>query len=338
MKVDHHMTSFGADVVEEARQAEEFGYAGASLSETDHDPFLSLPFAATATSSIQLGTGIAIAFARSPMTMAVLANDAQLITGGRFQLGLGSQIKAHIVRRFSMPWSRPADRMREYIAALRAVWACWNDGTKLDFTGDFYTHTLMPPFFNPGPNPYGTPKVALAAVGTRMVEVAGEMADGILCHGFSTERYLREVTLPALARGSRRADEGRRCEVNVAPFVVTGTNEEEFAAATSAVRKQIAFYGSTPAYRGVLELHGWGELQTELQTMTRENRWDQMGAVIDDEILNAFAIVGEPDEIGPKALERFGDLASRMVFYTPYKNDRALLPGLAHLIESETAD
>ena len=174
-------------------------------------------------------------------------------------LGLGSQIKAHITKRFSMPWSHPAARMRELILAMRAIWASWEGGTKLDFRGDFYSHTLMTPFFNPGPNPHGTAKVFLAAVGERMTEVAGEVADGMLCHGFTTERYLREVTLPALEQGlelggKKRAD----LELSGPMFVVTGTTDEEMERSAAGVRQQVSFYGSTPAYRGVLELHGWG--------------------------------------------------------------------------------
>src|SRR5215472_1498768 len=176
--------------------AENAGYAAVWTGEVKHDPFLAVGLAAVATESIELGTGIAVAFARSPMTTAVQANDLQQLSQGRLLLGLGSQIRAHITRRFSMPWSHPAVRMREYILALRAIWACWHDGAKLDFRGDFYSHTLMTPFFNPGPNPYGAPRVLLAGVGQAMTRVAGEVADGFLCHGFTTERYLREVTLP----------------------------------------------------------------------------------------------------------------------------------------------
>ena len=194
------------------------------------------------------------------------SSDLQAFSGGRVMLGLGSQIKAHIEKRFSMPWSQPAARMREFILAMRAIWACWADGTKLDFRGDFYTHTLMTPFFNPGPNPHGDPRVFLAAVGERMTEVAGEVADGIILHGFTTERYVREVTMPALERGWARSGRTReQFELSGPMFVVTGTTEEEMAAARAGTCQQIAFYGSTPAYRGVLELHGWGDLQDELK-------------------------------------------------------------------------
>src|SRR5688500_11559914 len=207
------------------------GYDGLWSAETSHDPFFPLLLAAAETEKIELGTGIAVAFARNPMTLAQTAWDLQAASKGRFILGLGSQIKPHITKRFSMPWSHPAARMREMIMALHAIWDCWQEGSKLEFRGDFYTHTLMTPFFNPGPNPYGKPKVFLAAVGERMTEVAGEVADGMLCHGFTTERYLREVTIPALERGLARS--GRSMddiELSGPAFVVTGANEQEMAA------------------------------------------------------------------------------------------------------------
>src|SRR3954452_21489262 len=184
-----------------AQEAERVGYDGVWSAETSHDPFFPLLLAAEHTESIELGTGIAVAFARNPMTLANIGYDLQAFSGGRFMLGLGSQIKAHITRRFSMPWSHPAPRMRELILAMRAIWDAWNNGTKLEFRGDFYTHTLMTPFFDPGPNPFGAPKVFVAAVGERMTEAAGEVADGMIVHAFSTERYIREVTMPAVERG-----------------------------------------------------------------------------------------------------------------------------------------
>src|SRR5688572_1436426 len=176
-----------------AKQQEDLGYDGLWAAETSHDPFVSLTLAAEATERVELGTAIVVAFGRNPMDLAITANGLQLLSQGRFILGLGSQIKPHIEKRFSMPWSKPAARMREFILAMRAIWDSWHHGTKLDFRGDFYTHTLMTPFFDPGPNPYGPPRVFLAAVGERMTEVAGEVADGLLAHGFTTERYLKEV-------------------------------------------------------------------------------------------------------------------------------------------------
>src|SRR5687767_3663873 len=193
MKVDGGISFDTAHSAQTARDAEDAGYDGAWTAETSHDPFLACLLAAEHTERIEVGTSIAVAFARSPMTLAQTANDLQSFSNGRFILGLGSQIKPHIDKRFSMPWSKPAARMEEFISAMRAIWSSWHDGTKLDFRGDFYTHTLMTPFFNPGPNPLGPPKVFLAGVGERMTEVAGAVCDGFICHGFTTERYLREV-------------------------------------------------------------------------------------------------------------------------------------------------
>jgi probable F420-dependent oxidoreductase len=323
MRVDGTvMTARPEEMPAAARELEELGYDGVFTAETSHDPFLPITLAALETERIELATGIAVAFARNPMSTAVIGNDLQLYTKGRFILGLGSQIKPHIEKRFSMPWSEPAKRMREFILAMRAIWACWKDGDKLDFRGEFYRHTLMTPFFNPGPNPYGTPKVFLAAVGERMTEVAGEVADGILLHGFTTERYVREVTLPALERGWSRAGKQRgEFELSGPMFVVTGTNEEEYEAARRGTKQQIAFYGSTPAYRGVLELHGWGDLQGDLNRLSKQGDWVQMGELVDDEILGTFAVIGEPEEIPAKLLDRYGDVVDRISFYAPYKSD-----------------
>jgi probable F420-dependent oxidoreductase len=298
------------------------GYDGLWTAETAHDPFFPLLLASQQTEQVELGTGIAVAFARNPMVLAQIAWDLQAASEGRFILGLGSQIKPHITKRFSMPWSHPAARMREMILAIRAIWASWNDGTKLDFQGDFYTHTLMTPFFNPGPNPHGNAKIFLAGVGELMTEVAGEVCDGFLCHGFTTERYLREVTLPALERGAAKA--GRTLadiEISGPAFVVTGTNEEEMAASVQGTKQQIAFYGSTPAYRGVLELHGWGGLQDDLNKMSKEGKWKEMGELITDEILDTFAVVAEPEKLAEGLHGRYGDVVSRISFYAPYASD-----------------
>ncbi len=323
MKIDGGLPgATPAEVARVARELEDVGYDGGLTAETSHDPFLPLVVAAEHTDRLELGTGIAVAFARNPMTLANISYDLQAFSGGRFRLGLGSQIKAHIERRFSMPWSHPAARMRELVLAIRAIWACWNDGTPLEFRGEFYRHTLMTPFFNPGPNPFGNPKVLLAAVGERMTEVAGEVADGILLHGFTTERYVREVTMPALERGFAKGGKDRsQFEVSGPLFVVTGTNDQEVEAARQGTKQQIAFYGSTPAYRGVLELHGWGDLQDELNTLSKRGEWVAMGDRIDDDMLETFAVVGSPEEIPALLLDRFGDLVDRIMFYAPYRSD-----------------
>jgi probable F420-dependent oxidoreductase len=322
MKIDGGIGFDPTGIADAARLAEANGYDGVWSAETSHDPFLPIAIAAGATERLEFGTGIAVAFARNPMNLAVLANDLQLLTKGRFMLGLGSQIKPHITKRFSMPWSHPAPRMREMILAIRAIWATWETGEKLDFRGEFYTHTLMTPFFVPEKNPYGNPKILLAAVGERMTEVAGEVGDGLLVHGFSTERYVREVTLPALERGAAKAGRSRAdLTVSYPGFVVTGANEADMETKAQAVRQQIAFYGSTPAYRPVLELHGWGDLQTELNTLSKRGEWVKMGELIDDEVLDTFAVVAPIDQVASRVKARFGGLIDRFSFYTPYKMD-----------------
>jgi probable F420-dependent oxidoreductase len=259
-----------------------------------------------------------VAFARNPMALATTAWDLQALSGGRFLLGLGSQVRAHIERRFSMPWSHPAPRMREFILALRAIWEAWQQGTPLDFRGDFYQHTLMTPAFDPGPLPEGPPRVLLAAVGTGMTRVAAEVADGLLVHGFTTRSYLSEVTLPALAAGLAAAGRSRPgFEVKYGPFVVTGSDEREMADAATEAKERIAFYASTPAYRPVLEHHGWGDLQTELNHLARRGEWKAMGGLIDDEVLAAFAVIAPAAEL-PAALGRWvGGLADRTGWTSP---------------------
>ena len=310
------------EIAKQARDLEDLGYDGINTAETAHDSFLQLVIAAEHTQRVELATGIAVAFARNPMTLANLGHDLQTYSAGRAILGLGSQIKPHIEKRFSMEWSHPAPRMRELILAMRAIWACWNDGVPLDFRGEFYRHTLMTPFFNPGPTGHGPPKVFLAAVGERMTEVAGEVADGILIHGFTTERYVREVTLPAVARGLAKAGRSReQFEVSGPLFVVTGATDEEIEKAKTATRQQIAFYGSTPAYRGVLDLHGWGELQPELNALSKQGKWVEMGTLIDDEMLSTFAVVAAPEGVGRELANRYGGGVDRCSFYAPYKAD-----------------
>ena len=312
MKVDGgvgwDLSSAGAQALE----LEEMGYSGILSAETSHDPFLPLAFAAQHTKEVDLITGIAVAFARTPMSLANIGHDLNATSKGRFVLGLGSQIRPHITKRFSMPWSSPAARMREFILAMRAIWANWYDGESLEFTGKFYTHTLMTPFFTPTNNDYGAPRVFLAAVGPRMTEVAGEVADGIIIHAFTTEKYLREVTIPAIERGLEKSGRSRDdFEISYPCFVITGRDEKELAEAKVATKRQIAFYGSTTAYKPVLESIGAGDLQGELNTMSKQGRWAEMGTLIDDEMMSAFAVEGEPDAIAENILSRYGDIVDR---------------------------
>jgi probable F420-dependent oxidoreductase len=299
-----------------ARDLETAGFDGAWAPEIGHDPLLILAAAAPTTTRLELGTGIIVAFGRSPMITATLANDVQLLSQGRLLLGLGSQIKPHIEKRYSMPWSHPAARMREYILAMRAIWANWNEGEKLFFRGEFYRHTLMTPFFSPVPHDYGAPKIFLAAVGELMTEVAGEVADGLLVHAFTTERYLREVTLPALDRGLAKVGRDRSTfQVAFSGMVVTGDTDEDRRLASRDVRKQIAFYGSTPAYRGVLDLDGWRDLQPQLNELSRAGEWDAMAELINDDVLNAFSIVAPLDQVGARVEERFAGAIDRFSLY-----------------------
>ncbi|MGA0270330.1 MAG: LLM class F420-dependent oxidoreductase [Ilumatobacteraceae bacterium] len=325
MRIDATLMGGLAEAAASAKDLEAAGYDGAWTAETAHDPFLPLVQAAADTDSIELGTSIAVAFARNPMLLANLGWDLQAFSKGRFILGLGSQIKPHITKRFSMEWSSPAARMREMINAVRAIWDTWENGTKLDFRGDFYQHTLMTPFFTPNASDlagFGVPKIFIAAVGNLMTEVAGETCDGVIVHGFTTERYIREVTIPALEKGREKAGKTMDgFQISGPLFVVTGNNEDEMKQAAQATKQQIAFYGSTPAYRPVLELHGWGEMQEELNRLSKAGDWVKMGEAIDDEILNTFAVVGEPEQIAPELKRRYGDIVDRLGFYAPYKSD-----------------
>ncbi len=297
-----------------AESLEQRGYDGGWTAETSHDPFLPLLLAAEHTSRLELGTNIAVAFARNPMIVANIGWDLQAYSKGRFILGLGTQIQPHIEKRFSMPWSHPARRMREFVTALHAIWTAWRDGTRLRFEGDFYTHKIMTPMFTPEPQPHPAPKIFLAAVGEAMTEMCGEVADGHLGHPMVSKRYLDEVTLPALERGLGRCGRNRGdIEVAAEVMVATGTDEAELATARAAVRKQIAFYGSTPAYRKVLELHGWGELQTELHRLSLDGQWDAMAALVDDEMLATFAVVGPADTVAADLRRRCAGTVDRFL-------------------------
>ncbi|MCV7063185.1 LLM class F420-dependent oxidoreductase [Mycolicibacterium vaccae] len=329
LKVDAAVVSQLSHVPAAARTLEQRGYDGCWTAEINHDPFLPLTLAAEHTHSIELGTSIAVAFARNPMTVAQIGWDLQDYSQGRFILGLGSQIKPHIEKRFSMPWGRPVARMREFVLALHAIWGCWGDGTRLDFVGEFYRHTLMTPMFVPPRQPHGDPKVFVAAVGDRMTEMCGEVADGLLAHAFSTQRYVREVTIPTLTRGIERAGRTRGdVEVACPLFVVTGQDERQMADAAAATRKQIAFYASTPAYRSVLDLHGWGELHGELHRLSRAGEWDSMGSLIDDAILEEFAVVAPVDDLADKIRARCDGLIDRVLVGFPPSIDEATVVDL----------
>jgi probable F420-dependent oxidoreductase len=274
----------------EAARAEELGYAGVFSTESANDPFLPIALAAGTTSQVRLGTGIAVAFPRSPLQTAHSAWDLQRLTGGRFVLGLGTQVRAHVERRFSAPFDHPAPRMREYVGALRAIWAAWQSGGELRFEGRFYTHTLMPPNFRPAPLDGPPPAIHLAAVRERMLAVAGEVADGVMLHAFLTERHLREAVLPVLERA------GRRPHVACGLFVATSDEEWESA------RHRVAFYGSTPGYWGVLETHGLKDLGERLHAHSKAGEWDRMPALVDDDVLALFCVRTPEEAAGRAAL------------------------------------
>ncbi len=317
MKVDAPLVATTLDTVAPtARRVEANGFDGLYTFEGPRDPFLPLMLAAEHTERVQLMTAVAIAFARNPMTVANLAWDLNLASGGRAIVGLGSQIKPHIEKRFSMTWSHPAARMREFVSALRAIFGAWQDDTPVAFDGTYYRHTLMTPFFNPGPAPSGPPRIFLAGVGPEMTRVAGDVADGFFVHPFSTRSYLESITLPALRSGSRGAQPSY--EVAWPMMIATGENDEARRAAEYATRAQIAFYASTPAYRPVLDHHDRGELQPEFNRLSKLGDWDAMVTLVDDELFDLIAVRGTPTECGGELARRTAGVVDRAATNAPY--------------------
>ena len=306
-----------ASVPQRARDIAERGFDGTFTFEGPHEPFMPLLLAAEHT-SLEIATGVAIAFARTPMTAANLAWDLQHFSQGRFTLGLGSQIRPHVEARYSMPWGKPVSRMREFVQAYHAIFDCWMNGTKLAFRGEYYTHTLMPPMFHPGKLGAARPKVTLGGVGNNMVECAGEVADGHLVHPFHTLTTLRDTTLPALERGLARSGRTRsQLELSAQVLVVSGRDERELKGVREAARAQIAFYGSTPAYRHVLEAEGYPELHGELHALSKQGKWMDMAARIDDGLLAKVACMGTPDEVARELTARYEGVAQRVAIATP---------------------
>ena len=303
-----------AFIAQQASKLEALGFDRAFTAETSRDPFFPLVLAAHCTQTIELGTGIAVAFARNPMNIAIAAQEVNVMSGGRFRLGLGSQIKPHITRRFSMPWHGAAKQMREFIDAVNAIWDTWWDGVPLAFEGDFYSYSLMTPEFSPDTGGLTRPPILLAAVGPLMIKTAAEAADGLIAHPFCTEQYLKDVIVPriepALAARGRSLDD---FEIQYPIFIATGADEQQFEKAKAAIKHRIGFYGSTPAYKPVLDLHGWGDLQPMLRQMTKDNKWAQLGEPITDEMLETFAAVGEPAEAAAIVRDRVGGVADSVV-------------------------
>ena len=302
-----------------ARAADALGFAGLWASETKHDAFLPLAIAADATQRIELGTSVAIAFSRSPMEVAQTAWDLQDLSGGRFILGLGTQVRAHIRRRFSMPWDRPVARLREYVRALRAIWDSFQTGGPLRFDGEFYRHTLMTPFFNPGPIEHPAIPVHIAGVNTGLATLAGEICDGFHAHPFHSPEYLRKTVKPAIARGAQKVGrDPESVELATSVFVITGESSEEIGMQREKLRSQISFYASTPSYRTVLEVHGLEEAGERLGELARDKKWDEMPGLVTDEMLRTFAVEAAPDEIGPALRDRYEGLIERVALYLPF--------------------
>jgi len=307
------------DAAAHARRLEAIGVDGAFTFEGPHDVFTPLILAAGASTTLELATNVAIAFPRNPVQLAHQAWDLQLLSGGRFTLGLGSQVRAQVERRYGADFDRPIARMREMVGALRAVFASWETGERLDFRGEFTSHTLMPPMFNPGPHPHGLPPIAIGGLGPQMVSLAAEVADGLLVMPFNTAAHFRVGTIPALQEGLARGGRTRsQLTVTGEVIVCCGRDEAELETARLAGRWLLSFYASTPAYRPVLEVEGWGDLQPELNALTKSGRWEEMPDLIDDAMLSTLAAVGSPAEVAADIVARFGGLADRVGFYTPY--------------------
>lgn len=301
-----------------AESAEKAGFAGLWDTETQHDPFLQLALAAPPTRTLELGTAIALSFTRSPMSMAYTAWDLAALSEGRFILGLGTQVKAHNERRFSVTWDQPLPRLREIIEGMRAIWHSWRTGEKLNFRGDFYKFTLMTPFFTPPPHQHRIP-IYIAGVNTGLCKLAGELCEGFHIHPLNSVQYLKNIVRPAISEGAAIA--GRSLEdvtLAASVFAITGENEAQTENLRAFVRSQISFYASTPSYRVIFEQHGWGEIADELGSMAARKQWAEMPRLVTDEMIDAFAIVAPPDKVGEAAIARYAGLVDRIMFYIPY--------------------
>lgn len=297
-------------VAASAVAAEQAGYDGLLTMENKHDPFLAHAIAAVSTERVELGTSVAIAFPRSPMVMANAAWDLQNASRGRFVLGIGPQIRPHNEKRFSVKWTAPAPRLREYVKALRAIWTNWQTGEKLDFRGEHYTFTLMPPYFMPPSTGQKMVPITLAAVGEHSLRLAGEVADGVRLHGFCTRRYMEEAIMPRIREGMARSGRLREdFEITGGGFVATGKDAESTAKMFELVRGRVAFYGTTPAYWPVFEIHGYGDLGRELNAMSKAGKWNELASRVPDDLVHLFAAVGTHQEIAGKIAERFGGLS-----------------------------
>ena len=326
MLLDQYLRADLAAVPRAAAELELLGFDGLYTAEGPHEPFLPLMLAAEHTTRATLFTNIAVAFARSSMDLAQTANDLQLASAGRFVLGVGSQIRPHIEHRFSMPWRHPVERMRDLVLAVKAIQRSWQDRTRLDFRGSQFSHTLMTPVFDPGPNPHGPPAVWVAGLGPRMTRTAAEVGDGLLVHPFHSGVFVRDHVVPAVAAGLDAAGRVRAAfTVSALPIVCTGDTDEELTVARAGVRQLLAFYGSTPSYRVALEPHGWGDLQAELNRLTKDGRWAELSGLVDDEVLETLAVCGPPAAIGSLVAARYADAVDRVGLSMPYPVAPAVL-------------
>lgn len=322
MKVDAPLTSDLTRVGQHATQQETLGYDGLRLAELNHDPFMPLAIAAEHTDRVELVTSVVVAFARNPMSLAVQAHDLNAYSQGRLVLGIGSQVKPHIERRFSMPWHKAAAQMREFIEAMNAIFDCWYEGKRLEYVGEYYQHTLMPATFTPDNTDAPRPRIALSATGPLMTKVAAETADGMIMHPFSSEKYMREVTIPAIESGlAARGRTLSEFELDYAPMIATGRTDQALEKAIAALRDRIAFYGCTVAYKPVLDIHGWGDLQDELIRLNRAHDTKTMASLITDEMVETIGIVGSPEEVIAKMKSRFGGLIHRTGFGADLEQD-----------------
>jgi probable F420-dependent oxidoreductase len=325
MKIDTMLAGL-PDAPIHARRLEELGIDGTFTFEGPHDVFTPLILAAGTTSKLELGTNVAIAFPRNPVQLAHQAYDLQLLSGGRFSLGLGSQIKAQVEKRYGASFDRPIARMREMVGALRAIFAAWETGEPPDFRGEFWSHTLMPPLFNPGPNPHGVPPIALGGLGPQMLRLAGEVADGVLVMPFNTATHFQTHSLPAIEEGLARGHRDRSSlSVTGEVIVCCGLTDDEMEAAREAGRWLLSFYASTPAYIPVLVTEGWAGIQPELNMLSKAGRWAEMPGLIDDVMLSTLAAVGTPNEVAHDIADRFAGQVDRVAFYTPYALDESTL-------------
>jgi probable F420-dependent oxidoreductase len=328
MKVDTGIPLDLAQVPAAAKKAEAMGYDGVITPETGHDPFLPLTIAAEHTERLELSTAVAIAFPRSPMSTAQLSWDIQKFSKGRFTCGLGTQVKGHIVRRYGMDWHPPGPRLRDYVLMMRAIWESWQHNSRPSFEGEYYRYTLMTPFFSPGPIDAPMPKIHISAINPYNCRLVGELCDGIKLHGFNTPKYLKDVILPNIEAGAKKAGRSRKdIEVCGLGFIITGRNEEEIEKAKAPVRQQLAFYASTRTYKPVLDIEGWGDLNQELFGLSIEGKWQEMATKITDDMLAQFAVIGTYDEIVPKMIERSAGVIDRVTFQLPVRNadDEAML-------------